>query len=88
MAPDPTPLTSLYVALDQLLAVLARTASATAAQEALGWLVQGDRERARAVLDRLPDHQIQPHLDAAGGLADLLTGQARRRSIPLRRARR
>lgn len=81
---EPTPATSLYTALDQLLSVLARHTSGTAAQEALGWLVQGDADRARTVLDRLPDDQIQPHLDAAGALADLLTGQARRRSIPLR----
>lgn len=80
---DPTPTTSLYMALDQLLSVLARHTTGTAGQEALGWLLQGDTGRARAVLDRLPDDQIQQHLDAAGELADLLAGQARRRSIPL-----
>ena len=87
MAPhhlDPTPTTSLYLALDQLLAVLSRAASGTAAQEALGWLVQGEHERARLLLDRLPDHQIEQHQAAAGELAELLAAQARRRGLPHR----
>lgn len=83
---DPTPATSLYAALDQLLAVLARHTSGTAGQEALGWLLQREPDRARAVLDRLADDQIHQHLDAVGALADLLAAQARRRSIPLRGA--